>query len=97
MVWGGISYTDAIDLEGAEVAMDSKYYTNTLKEVLILAANNAMGDLQTLTHNNAPNHTGEHIRNRACDNDVHVLDWPARFPDLNVITNIWGVVVREVY
>ncbi len=29
--------------------------------------------------------------------DVAVLEWPARFPDVNPIENLWGVLAQNIY
>ena len=31
------------------------------------------------------------------DNNVAILDWPARSPDLNPIENVWGSMVQNIY
>ena len=30
------------------------------------------------------------------DNNVAILDWPARSPDLNPIENVWGSMVQNI-
>ena len=28
---------------------------------------------------------------------VNILDWPSRSPDLNLMKNLWGLLIRKVY
>ncbi|CDF40127.1 unnamed protein product [Chondrus crispus] len=31
------------------------------------------------------------------EEEVPVMDWPAKYPDLNPIENLWGLLARAVY
>lgn len=75
-------------MEGAVKAMDAQYYTTILGEGLLRAANKAISELWTLQQENVPIHTVDHTRCWLEDNDVHVLDWPARSLDLNIIGKV---------
>lgn len=86
-----------IALEGTEVSVHSEHYTTILGEGLIPAGNKAIRERWTLQHDNAPIHIAAYTCLRLGDNDVQVLDWPARSPDLNIIKRVWEMVVRSVY
>lgn len=94
---GDICFKDAIGLEGAVGSMDAQYYTTILEESLLRAVNDAMEDIWTLRQDNVPIHTAVHTIELLEDNDIHVLDCPARSPDLNITVNVFGMVVRKVY
>lgn len=77
--------------------MDAEFFTTILRKGLIKAANDGMGDSWTSQQNKVPVLSSEQTLNRLSDNEVHVLDWPARFSDPNIIGSACKLVFRELY
>lgn len=50
-----------------------------------------------MAQDNASVHTAKVTKDFFMMQDMSVIDWPARSPDLNPIKNMWGYIVREVY
>lgn len=56
------------------------------------------GDLEWIfQHDNAPIHTAGVVKSWIRSQNVKLLNWPPYSPDLNVIENVWGWLVRKVY
>lgn len=97
MVWACISYSGTLSMVGLEGNVDSKYYCDVLEDALLPQANELYQDWWTFVQDNASVHNSEYTRAWLDSNDVHVLPWPARSPDLNIIENVWGAMARHVY
>ena len=98
MVWGGISNCAKTDLVTVQGNLNAVRYCNEIvRPVLLpfLRQRHAAIFQQDLTH--AP-HVARHTMNFLQANNVNVLDWPARSPDISPIEDLWdhlGRTVRE--
>lgn len=87
MVWAGISLhtkTPVVNVNGNLNAM--QYQNQTVQPFIIphLAANRGM----SLAQDNAPCHVARTTRQMLNANNVRVLPWPAKSPDLNPIEHV---------
>ena len=84
-------------IEGRHTA-DS--YVAVLEDVLLptLQAMRPGGEPYVLQQDNAPQHTARVTKAWLADHqeEINVLDWPAKSPDLNTIENVWALMTQEL-
>lgn len=77
--------------------MGSNYYMDVLQNVSVPVADALIGDAWTFSQDNASLHKSQITTEFSGSCDFDVLTWLAKSPNLNMIENLWGALIRRVY
>ncbi|GAB0099677.1 hypothetical protein DMENIID0001_155640 [Sergentomyia squamirostris] len=77
--------------------MCSKKYIELLEEVFIEFGESLLDSDYIYQEDNAAIHTSRLTKAWLAEKKIKLLPWPARFPDLNLIENLWGILANTVY
>ena len=98
MVWGAMSASGTMELQVVKGNMNSSGYVKMLKDASLKDEGVRLcGENWIYQQDNAPIHKARCATKFFEDENIEILPWPACSPDLNVIENLWGYLVRIVY
>ena len=97
MVWAGISFNGTTDIAFLTPKMNSEDYQKVLESHLIPVFHEFCGTNGTFQQDNAPIHNSFSTRTWLSSQNIQIMNWPSRSPDLSPIENVWGTLSRKVY
>jgi transposase len=97
MVWAAFGYKGVTDIVFIDGRMNSGKYQELLRLQLLPVAHNIGGQNWIFQQDNASIHCSRSTKNWFSVQNIRILDWPSRSPDLNPIENLWGIIVRDIY
>ena len=95
MVWDGISHRARIDLVTVHWNLNAMRYCNKIVQPALLTFLR-QGHATIFQEDNARCHVARHTMDFLQANNVIVLDWPARSPDMSPIEHLWDHLGRRV-
>ena len=88
MVWGAIHHGGRSELVVVDGAMNRHRYIQILRNQMLPWATGVFGRNFVYIQDNAPPHTACDMAAFFDQQDVELMDWPARSPDMNPIEHV---------
>ncbi|GFV39346.1 transposable element Tcb1 transposase [Trichonephila clavipes] len=95
MVWGGIGYHSRTPLVRIAGTLNSQLYISEVLEPVVLPYLQGLATA-IFQQDNARPHVTRIVRRFFMNHQIELLPWPARFPYLSPIENMWSMVAQRL-
>lgn len=96
MVWGGITATQKTNLIIIAGNLTGQRYRDEILQPAVIPFLRQHGPGVTLQQDNARPHTARIVQHFLAQNNVDVLPWPAKSPDMSPIEHVWDEMERRL-
>ena len=96
-MWGCFCYRETGEPVRVNGVINADTYIDIIRGVAIPGKKQLHPDGYVYQQEKAPPHTADRTVEFLLDSNVDVIDWLARSPDLNLIENLCGELLLQVY
>jgi hypothetical protein len=96
-MWAWILADNPRIMVHVENRLTGDVYFSILENVMLPSVSRTFPNLNfTFQQDNCSVHTVHRVASWFRNNNINVLDWPSRSPDLNPIENMWALLVQNL-